>query len=65
MDKRTERINRQLAAMKALRMERDIEILRLRAEEGLTLQEIGDALGLTRERVRQIVEKTSAEESRA
>lgn len=65
MDKRTERINRQLAAMKALRIERDIEILRLRTEEGLTLQEIGDALGLTRERVRQIVEKTAAEESRA
>ena len=36
--------------------ERDAEIVRLR-ENGLTLQEIADRYGLTRERVRQIVER--------
>ena len=35
---------------------RDAEIIRLR-DNGLTLQEIGDRYGLTRERVRQIVER--------
>lgn len=40
---------------------RDIEIKRLRLEEKLTLQEIGDRFGITRERVRQIVEKANNE----
>ena len=61
MKENIERINRQLAAMAALKKERDIEILRLRVEEGLTLQEIADSLGLTRERVRQIVNNVSEE----
>jgi len=39
-----------------LNLTRDQEILRLRREEGLTLQEIGQRMGLTRERVRQITQ---------
>ena len=35
---------------------RDAEIKRLRREEKLTLQKIGDRFGISRERVRQIVE---------
>lgn len=34
--------------------ERAREVYRLRKEEGLTLQQVGDILGITRERVRQI-----------
>jgi transcriptional regulator with XRE-family HTH domain len=35
--------------------ERDVEMLRLRAREGLTFQEIADKTGVSLERVRQIL----------
>ena len=38
--------------------DRDKEIERLRFEEGLTLQEIGDRFDISRERVRQVVGNT-------
>ena len=37
-------------------LERDAEIKRLRIKEKLTLQEIGNRFGISRERVRQIIE---------
>jgi len=37
--------------------ERNKEIMRLRDEKGLTLQAIGDTFELTRERVRQIIDR--------
>ena len=38
--------------------DRDLAICNLRYKDGLTLQAIGTRYGLTRERVRQIIDKT-------
>ena len=43
--------------MKYTQYERDKMIYEMRRKQGRTLQEIGDIFNLTRERIRQIVEK--------
>jgi len=45
-----------------LMIERNQEIIRLRAD-GWTLQAIGDKYGLTRERIRQILENQKADKT--
>lgn len=42
-------------------VDRDSEIFNLRYVEGWTLQKIGNEFGITRERVRQIVDEILAE----
>lgn len=55
METSTEKINRQIAAIKALSDERAQDVLRLR--KTMTLQQIADMMGISRERVRQIEAK--------
>jgi len=49
---------RLISALEYCLKEREIFVMKERYVEGKTLQEIGDSLGLTRERIRQLITKS-------